>query len=332
MIDFRYFLVTIAAVFLSIATGLVLGAGPLGDVEDSAERPTAAPAELRERLVGLQQRASYAERVAAAASAESLAGKLDGRRVALVALPGADGSTVRALADRLPSAGATVTRSLQVTDKWVDPRQRQFLDDLSADLITGQPAQRDRAAAAEPSEPAAGSAYDRAATVLAEAVFGRASGTRTGDSAGERSGDQPADQSAEPDHSTRILGAYDEGDLVRTGQDDGPAELAVVVAADPVEHEAHVQRSDGAPWSALARAFDRAGEGTVVAGPATAARGTGALAVVRSDAAISSEVSTVDVADAALGPAVVVAALAEQADGDSGHYGTVGPIDGAMPG
>lgn len=330
MIDFRYLLVTIAAVFLAIATGLVLGAGPLGESEDSTTSDTADQDELRERLVRMQRRVSYAEQVADVTGAETVRGRLDQRTVAVVALPGADARIVRELDELLATAGATVSRSLQITEKWVDPGQRQFLDDLSADLVTDEV------------ELPKGSAYDRAATVLAGAVFGESAGSD------DRATDRPSDASTaaaedaedtdeardggNADEPATVLGAYDEGDLVRSGRDRGPADLVVVVAPASEEQHAYVQRSDGAPWMALARAFDRAGEGTVVAGPAEAARGTGALAVIRSDAATASEISTVDVADRSLGPTVVAMALVEQADGAAGHYGMVGPIDGALPG
>jgi hypothetical protein len=74
----------------------------------------------------------------------------------------------------------------------------------------------------------------------------------------------------------------------------------------------------------LAKALDVASRGTVVLGPEAAAGTGGLIASVRTGKEASVGVSTVDVADRAVGPLAVVLALAEQLRGSSGAYG-VGP-------
>ena len=66
----------------------------------------------------------------------------------------------------------------------------------------------------------------------------------------------------------------------------------------------------------------------VVAGPTASSREDGYVAQVRDQ---RSSVSTVDVTDAAAGPAVVVLALASEAGGNNGAWGTSRSADGALP-
>jgi hypothetical protein len=82
----------------------------------------------------------------------------------------------------------------------------------------------------------------------------------------------------------------------------------------------------------MADAMDQASDGVVVAGPTEAARDGGVVDAVRAEVGTAREVSTVDTLQRAAGQAVAVMALAEQAGGETGHYGGVDAADGIMPG
>ena len=100
MINFRYHVVSIIGIFVALAVGVVLGAGPLqtrirAGVSSSGATTTVDPAA-----------SAHAEAEAAglkALASSTLAGSLAGRQVALVVLPGASGTTAARFAQRRPT-------------------------------------------------------------------------------------------------------------------------------------------------------------------------------------------------------------------------------------
>lgn len=114
------------------------------------------------------------------------------------------------------------------------------------------------------------------------------------------------------------------GDLTRRGS------LVLVVtgggAASPTQRE-----GAGAVVTAIVDAMDEATDGVVLAGPISAARSGGVIEAVRREVVTAQEVSTVDTLNRGAGQLVAIMALAEQADGRSGHYGSVDAADGVMP-
>ena len=102
MISFRYHVVSLAAVLLALAAGILLGSGPLQG------RSTPGPAEDDG---GVSAAAALAdldatEGTLVALAGEASAGTLAGQTVALVALPGADPADVDAVHSSLAAAGA----------------------------------------------------------------------------------------------------------------------------------------------------------------------------------------------------------------------------------
>lgn len=103
MISFRYHVVSLAAVFLALAAGILLGSGPLqgrltpiggGDSEGvSAEQALADLTDTDEALAAL--------------AASAAVGTLDGQTVAVVALPGAHADDLAEVQSALGEAGAT---------------------------------------------------------------------------------------------------------------------------------------------------------------------------------------------------------------------------------
>jgi hypothetical protein len=152
-------------------------------------------------------------------------------------------------------------------------------------------------------------AIDRVGTVLARATV-RAPAD---DDADQRDAGPAADEIDQD--AAEVIAGLDELDAVRLQGDPGRrAELAVLVTGGKDRAEAEPA------LLGLLAALDAGGSGAVLAAPGAA--DAGPLRWVRdSDDDALAGASTVDAVDTAVGPDVVVLALAEQAAGGQGHYG-----------
>ncbi len=307
MIDFRYHLVSIVAIFLALTVGIVLGSTVLQEpLIRSTEELTAqlqrGNDDLREKNTGLLQREAGYDAFVTAAGPQLVRGLLAGERVVIVEAPGADAEVVEPLTEVLTAAGASVTGRVTLTDKYLAPDQAGLVDQLAT---TVKPA--------EVTFPEQATPYDKAATVLAGAVV-------TGDSAG--SGKKDATSSA-------VLGAFEDAGLLTIDQDPAQRAGAAVVIAPTAVYEGQNAETQTAALVAVAAALDAAGKGTVVAGTTMAAGSGGVLTAIRDTGEVASSVSTLDTLDMSAGRAVLVYALREQFDGGSGQYG-IGPAAGSF--
>jgi hypothetical protein len=126
VIRHRSYAVPLTAVLLAVATGVALGAGPLnGSRSDASGSP---------RVVTRAPDATYAEAFAGSVASRLYAGGLSRRPVALVAMPGADRSTVDALVGQVKAAGGQVTATYTVQGQLVDPNQKSLVDTLGLQL------------------------------------------------------------------------------------------------------------------------------------------------------------------------------------------------------
>jgi len=140
MIDFRYHLVSLIAVFLALALGILLGAGPLnqplgdqltGQVEELREDRDRLRTELEVSEVERENRDQFLDEVAPA----TLGSRLEGRSVAVVVLPAANEDDVADVRLRLEQAGATVTGQVQVTEAWTDPATATFRSSFAGQIL-----------------------------------------------------------------------------------------------------------------------------------------------------------------------------------------------------
>ena len=105
MVNFRYHLVSLIAVFLALGVGVVLGAGPLQNAIDrNTNKGTGVgSAELSEELAEADQQIDQGEDFVWAMAQELLPQTLSGFDTAVIVLPGAAGVAtdlvVRALED-----------------------------------------------------------------------------------------------------------------------------------------------------------------------------------------------------------------------------------------
>ncbi|HLZ36278.1 MAG TPA: copper transporter [Mycobacteriales bacterium] len=307
MIDFRYHIVSIAAVFLALAVGVVLGTtalnGPaLDQVKREARNLRSDKQDLRRALEDSRSQVKEAEAFTAEITPALVAGRLAGQRVTLVAAPDAPAGLGDGLAGTLRAAGATVVSAVGLTPAYFDPARASLLDDLVARLVPP--------GVALPK----GTPTDRAAVELAAALA-------------DRPGRAPAVTDAA---RTAVLAGFREaGFLTTSGAAPAPASLAVVLAPPPprtgpgpVEQQA-AQEADrrASALVSLARALDARAAGAALAGPRGSAGVHGVVARLRGDASAARAVSSVDVADTAGGRVAVVFALAGQARGQAGQYG-----------
>ncbi len=312
MIDFRYHLVSVIAIFFALSIGIVLGAGPLSDDVDSVVAQQVA--DLRTENQGLRDQAqdvtdtlAFGEAFGEAVSPTLTEGALADRLVLMVALPDADPDLLAASADAVVAAGGGVVGTLEIDPAWTEVGQDAVLDTLAAQLVSSGTKLKGE------------DGWTRGAEVLAGAVLEPDAG---------KGGAGPS-QGARPDLD--VLTAYQEAGLLTWG---GPlrqtADLALVVAAGAVAAGEDADRA-GAAFSGLISAIDAAGSGEVVGGGPASARTGGVVALVREDPLLARDVSTLDMLDTSSGRTVAVLALVEQAAGGAGQYGAVDGVDGPLP-
>jgi Copper transport outer membrane protein, MctB len=325
MIDFRYHLVSLVSVFLALAVGIVLGAGPLKDpisegLSQSVQQLRQDRDALSDQLKTAQAATRNRDTFVTDLQGQLVAGQLSGRAVVLVTLPGADPDAVRPLTQALTDAGARLTGRVDLQDAWADPASRSARDTAIANLraVVGAPAPTGPGRTPSPSPTATGATGTAADTAAAE-VLARALVTTES---------SPAQR---PDETSRTLldGLARAGLLDVNGETPGRASEAVLLVpgvATAVESVAPTPSPSPSPdetpaWVALASVLDADSAGTVVVGPASSATTGGMLAAIRTQPPLATAVSTVDTGSTPMGDVTTVLALREQQLGSAGSYG-----------
>ncbi|MFB9378873.1 copper transporter [Kineococcus gynurae] len=330
MIDFRYHVVSLVSVFLALAVGIVLGAGPLNEgisvgITDQVRQLTQESNQLRSERDEAAAGLTSAENWAAAVAPAMVAGRLTGRTVAVVELPDADGDQVGATLDLLRSAGAEIRSQVRVQDAFSDPTTLAARRGTAQDLAQ-------RYSAVVPADPTPDSGAD-SATLTADLLSRELAGALLTTGAADLDPLSPAAAQA-----GQLLGQLADAGYVdvESGGDGAPrAALAVVVGAAPATTSGTTEDAAAAAGQvaalALLAALDAAGSGTVLAAPAEAADDGGVIAALRADNDLSDDVSSVDGLQTPIGRVNVVLALREQATGGAGQYGTAGSADAVSP-
>ncbi len=308
MVTFRYHVVTLIAVFLALAVGVVLGAGPLQKAVDRSSGGSGA-AVADERVPVLEGQLRDADGFVWGLGDELLPGILDEERIAVVLLPGAldAGAVVQAL----NTSGAEITTTVRLTDLWVAPDQTSYRQTLagavSAHLET---------------RPAGSSAEAALAQGVVEALTSSSAGAELVRSM-LTDDDTPlvtTNAWGDPARAVILVGPQDQaagqGQLADQGQS-GPA------------YDGSAQHSqDPVFWEALADAAETTPGPSAAIGQAQSA--SQFISVVR---AHTSALITVDGADSVAAAVNLALALA---DGSPGAYGqgqgatrAVAPLPGA---
>ncbi|MCF2531916.1 copper transporter [Yinghuangia soli] len=364
MIDFRYHVVSIIAVFLALSVGLVLGSSFLGDIAsknlDKQIKDLGKTADgLRRDLTAAREERDDLSRFIDAAKPDLVQDKLKGRSVVLVTLPDADSDVTAATVKTLEESGATVTGTVAVKSAWVDPEKEAALS-AAAGVPNGQ----------TPTDRTTEKAADRAAAALAGAVVHKSKngsgtpnpgGAPTGSTTppatpptGAPTGDAPTggigptptatanggtggtgngngNGSGNSDAALTVLERLKSAGFIDVkGHPEKGATLAVVVApAGPVTGSDPARANT--LYLGLSRTLDASDDGTVMAGDTASVQDGGTVAALRRDDRTAKVVSSVDAAETTAGQVSVDWALVvESEEGKSGQYGATG-TDGWLP-
>ncbi|GAA4483679.1 copper transporter [Rhodococcus olei] len=300
MISLRQHAISIAAIFLALAVGVVLGSGTLSDSLLSGMRDDKT--QLQNQINDLHdQKNQLTEQLAAGDGFDSaVAGRvvrdaLAQRTVVIVTTPDADPGDLDGITRLIGAAGGTVTGRVALTESFVDAANGDQLRTTVTNVIPA-------------------------------GIQLRTGAVDQGSLAGDLLGSvlllngQTAQPQSTPEELALALEALRAGGFV--AYDNGtvkPAQLAVVLTGDG-------QTGDGGNRGSIvarfAGALDGRGAGTVLVGRPDSAQGNGPIAVVRSDTALSAGLSTIDDVDRESGRITTVLALQEQLGGGAGRYGS----------
>jgi hypothetical protein len=303
MINFRYHIVSLMAVFIALSVGIAVGVslGPSVDqgLLRQAEQDRKQVAELRAELNRRNALDEYREAFEEQAGEPVIEGALNGVRVAVVAMPDAPGRVVTDISAAVATAGGAVVRDVQVRPDAFDPDRADEVTEALADLDDYVPLADNMTQA------------EKVGNALARSVA--------------------SPQAEDRDQLALALGTAlsRAGFVAINGSSAAQAQLVIVVSAEA---------SDPPPTTEVLDAhveFDLALKtraGVVVAGPNSARiEGTDVLAV-RTDPQGDNMLSTVDVADLRSGVITVVLAGQEQLLGREGqHYGALAQADAPLP-
>ena len=314
MIDFRYHLVSIVAVFLALAIGIVVGSTALKPAVLSGLQTTANAEKKRiDALYAangqLKQQLGAAEAYAQAGEGVALQGLLDGQRVVLVTAPGFPGGVVTGVSSALTQAGATVTGEVQLQSQFFAAGTQSDLDTRNRQLTPASVTLR------------AGTPQAQASQLIASAILTK---------------DGPADPPAGVADAAgkAILNGYAAGGFLSTsGNPAARATLAVVIipATPPATSAASSTSSASQMLVTVAQQLNLTGNGTVLAGSLTGSGPGSAIDLLRSDGK-SDHFSSVDDADYTIGQIVVAQALfGQMTAGRSGNYGSLASATAAAP-
>ncbi|MCW2660903.1 MAG: hypothetical protein JWP83_2055 [Mycobacterium sp.] len=307
MISLRQHALSLAAVFLALAVGVVLGSGFLSDTLLSSLRDEKR--DLYTQISGLNdQKNAMNEKLAAANNFDNqLVGRivhdaLGGKSVVVFRTPDARDDDVATVSKFIGQAGGTVTGTVSLTQEFVDANSAEKLRTVvnSSILPAGQ----------------------QLSTKLVD------QGSQGGDLLGiamlinANPATPPVDDAQ---RDTVLASLRDTGFITYQPADHiGAANAALVVTGGALPQDAGNQGVSVARFSA---AMAPHGSGTLLAGRDGSATGGAAVAVARADAGMSSAISTVDDTDAAPGRITAVLGLHDLING--GHVGQYGTGHGA---
>ncbi len=312
MIDFRYHLVSLVSVFMALAIGVVLGAGPLkGELGDTL---TAQVEALRKDKENLQQavsnrdaRIETADAAITALGESSVAGSMNGHTATIIVLPGVERDAVEAISSMIGQAGAGVGSVVTVTGDWSDPGAAAARAEAATTLTP---------LLVDSVNPAATDPDEVAAVALARAVAAKSPSER-----------DPA--------ATQVITALSDANLVAVADTKAArADVIVIAVAGP-----GAAAGDDVDWRKaeltanvrLATTMAAASTGTVVVGTSRSDDKGGLVATLRADPQASVTLSTVDGLGSSTATVATAFAAARTLSGSFGHYGTGPDAATVMP-
>ncbi|MCX6480230.1 MAG: copper transporter [Mycobacterium sp.] len=289
----RHFVLALAAVFLALAGGVVLGArvltdplvtglrGDEGDLQQTVEALTDEAAVLNNRLAA-------ADEFDTAMSARILGGALAGKSVVLLRTPESAEADLDSTIRLVQQAGGSVTGTIALTEEFVD----------------GNAAEKLRSVVVSPIVPPG----TQLSTTLTDAS------AQAGDLLGVALLIHRDPAIAPVDDAARdtVLAALRDTGFIEAPERIGAANTAVIITGGALPQDAGNQ---GAAVARFAAALAPHGSGTVLAGRDGAASAISAVAVTRADPGLAAAVTTVDDIGTEAGRITTVLALRALLDG-----------------
>ncbi|MBA3797693.1 MAG: copper transporter [Geodermatophilaceae bacterium] len=300
MIDFRYHLVSLIAVFLAVALGIVIGTTQLnGRVLDGLEAQVGTLTEEKDSLEAqnesltaeLNQDDAFDDAVAPLIVANRLVGS---SVLLIVTSEDVSAEVVGQTTTLLQASGAELSGTLRLQPEFTDPQNAAELQEF----VTGP------GLPAGITLPRTDETAALVASLLSQVLIRPADG-----------GEAPPQAS-----TTNVLaGLAALGVVTSDSGEVGSADYALILTGEGFTGEDAEARSRA--LVTLAVNLDSAGSGGVVAGDANSAGDGGLVAALRNDASAASSVSTVNNVDAASGQVAALLALTAERTGESGNYG-----------
>ncbi|KGH44885.1 hypothetical protein IN07_20805 [Modestobacter caceresii] len=304
MIDFRYHLVSLIAVFLAVALGIVIGTtqlnGPVltnlqSQVTALQEDKRLLEDETRQLQTQLDQVGDFEEAVGPALVAGTL---IDRSVLLVVGSEEVPAEVVEGVTALIGSAGATVTGTVRLPEGYGDPAKESSV----RSYLTG-PGLPPGVTPAETDDTS-----ELLADVLADVLMVPGADA-------EDPGVVP-----EPAATASVLAGLEELEVLsRDTSSVSPADFAVLLTAGTASGDDAGDRT--AAVVQLATALDARGSGAVIAGDLASVEDGGLVGAVRADRPVSDGLSTIDNVRTPAGQISTVLALVAESTGVSGQYG-----------
>jgi hypothetical protein len=301
----RHHAISLAAVFLALTVGVLLGSGLLSDTLLSGLREEKR--DLHSQINTLtDQKNVLNEKLAAAGGFDAqmaeriVRGALTDKSVAIFRTPDSRDDDVAAVAKVIGQGGGTVTATVSLTQEFVDANSAEKLRTVVNSSIVPAGAQL--------------------STKLVD------QGSQAGDLLGiallvNRDPALAGDQNVQDSQRDTVLAALRDTGFITYPSDGhvGAANAAIVITGGGLGDGAGNQ---GATVARFAVALAPHGSAVVLAGRDGSANGTSAVAVTRADPGMTPAVSTIDDVDAEQGRITAVLALQDLISGGrTGQYG-----------
>jgi hypothetical protein len=302
VISLRQHAISLAAVFLALAVGVVLGSGLLSDTLLSGLRDDKRQLQnqinaLDEQKNELNEKLKLANDFDMAMADRMVRDALAQKSVVVFRTPDAPDDAVDSLTRLVGEAGGTVTGTVLLTQQFVDANESErLLSVVNSSILP---------------------AGSQLSTTLVD------QGSQAGDLLGivllmnKNPATPPVDDTQ---RQTALAALRQTGFVSYSDKQISAANTAIVVTGGALGDDAG---NRGSTVARFAAALAPHGSGTVLAGAAGSSSGAAAVAVARADQQMSAAVSTVDDIDAASGRITTVLALRDLVGGaHTGRYGT----------
>lgn len=306
MISLRQHAISLAAVFLALAVGVVLGSGMLSHtllsgLRDDKRQLQDRISSLDERNNALTEKLNAAGEFDAAMAGRIVRGALNEKTVVIFRTPDAPDDAVASLTRLVGDAGGTMTGTVTLT--------QQFVDANAADKLLS----------------VVNSSIVPAGTQLSTTSVDQ--GSQAGDLLGIvlQINKNPAIRPVDDMQRETVLAALRQTGFITYSDKLASANTAIVVTGGTLKEDAG---NAGPTVARFAAAMAGHGAGAVLAGTDGSASGSAAVSVVRADSGMAGMLTTVDDVDMESGRITAILALHDLLNG--GHNGQYGIGQGAQ--